>query len=68
MLDHEQPGRRRVISRSGERYENHRELDWNIARSHKLTLSNKHINADYTDGITRTNTSFALTGVQFDRP
>ena len=43
-------------------------LDWNITKGQKLTLTYKYVNADYTDGITRNNNSFALTGLQFDRP
>ena len=43
-------------------------LDWNITKGQKLTLTYKYVNADYTDGITRNNNNFSLTGLQFDRP
>lgn len=43
-------------------------LDWNITKGQKLSLTYKYVNASYTDGITRTNTNFSLTGLQFDRP
>ena len=67
-LYHYNPGTSGSISDRVNDYKITAKLDWNISRDHKLTLSYKHITADYTDGITRTNTSFALTGVQFDRP
>ncbi len=62
------PGTTGVIADRVNDYKITAKLDWNISRDQKFTLSYKHINADYTDGISRTNTSFALTGVQFERP
>ncbi len=67
-LYHYNPGTSGAISDRVNDFKITAKLDWNIARAHKLTLSYKHVTADYTDGIIRNNTSFALTGLQFDRP
>ena len=67
-LYHYNPGTSGAIGDRVNDYKITAKLDWNISRDQKFTFSYKHINADYTDGITRNNTSFALTGVQYDRP
>ncbi len=43
-------------------------IDWNITKDQKLTLRYNHIDAVFTDGISRDNSSFSLSGRQFQRP
>ena len=43
-------------------------IDWNITKDQKLTLRYNHVDANFTDGISRSNNSYTLTGIQFARP
>lgn len=43
-------------------------VDWNITKDQKFSFTYKRTDALYTDGLTRNNNAFALTGLQFERP
>ncbi len=43
-------------------------MDWNITKDQKLTLRYNYVNSEFTEGISRSSTSYSLTGLQYSRP
>ncbi|MBS0656611.1 MAG: TonB-dependent receptor [Verrucomicrobia bacterium] len=43
-------------------------IDWNITKDQKLTLRYNHVESEFTDGASRSNAAYTLTGRQYLRP
>lgn len=43
-------------------------VDWNITKDQKLTIRYNHVESEFTDGASRSNSAYTLTGRQYLRP